>query len=381
MIKMKLFRKVTSSILTLALGVSIFPASIQKVGATNICGDVNDNGVVDVTDASILSQYLLANLGSINLKNSDVDKNAVIDINDVKTIQAYIFRSISALPYNTDGIYMNNVTYSFPSDESRSYTKFNRETGIINSYTLNSYSQSALAALSFEDNRVIDSSSDDVRAIVQLRATSSSGRPVRGTGFIISDHVIATAAHCLYDVYTNSFYSDLSVTIFSSSGTSMNASYIPSEMHIPTRYISDNNNIISENDNPSCDYDYGLIYVPYDLSRYGKINLGLATDYFISTSSVVGISGFPMSDDNPARYYSEGFIRISNNDNLYLGSTAYASDGDSGGPLFIQYSLNGNEYRSAIGVFSCIRNNLYSKSIRITKPVLRFYNNNSNIGG
>lgn len=50
--------------------------------------------------------------------------------------------------------------------------------------------------------------------------------------------------------------------------------------------------------------------------------------------------------------------------------------------MYIEYTLNGESYRSAVGIVNGIVDgtNRYSYGIRITTPVLRFYMDNNNIG-
>ena len=67
-----------------------------------------------------------------------------------------------------------------------------------------------------------------------------------------------------------------------------------------------------------------------------------------------------------------------------IDSTAYCSGGDSGGPMYIEYSLNGTTFRSALGIcfgyYPQIQTTArYSTGVRITTPVLRFFMDNEYI--
>ena len=58
------------------------------------------------------------------------------------------------------------------------------------------------------------------------------------------------------------------------------------------------------------------------------------------------MSGSPVGD---VRYYETGEVLSTSNDYM-IDTTAYCSEGDSGGPIYIEYSLNGTTFRSALGI-------------------------------
>ena len=343
-------------------------ASVAPVNAsaTTIYGDVNNDGSVNSNDIVLLNRYLSGKVASssINMKYSDVDKNTVIDVNDMKTLKSYVLGTVSSLPYSESGNTFNYSTYSVPADESRTYLKYNCSTGGQSIYTLSRASTSSTSTYALSDNREIDSSAN-AQAVVKVVTSTGTG-----TGFIVSDHVIATAAHCVYNSNTGNFANNVGVKVYNATGTSVVATYQASQLHVPFDFLNDSN------------YDYGLIYVEESLSSYGNISLGIATDNFRLTSSEVNISGFPSSVENflpgYARYYGSGEI-TSSSGNYMLYSTAYANSGDSGGPVYIEYTLNGTLYRSAIGIHRGHTDD-ESYGVRITLPVLRFFMDNPRIG-
>lgn len=367
---MRIFNKFAAGLLALSLSVS----SVPTISASNVYGDVNNNGSVDLTDLSLLSMYLTGSTSanSINKKYADVDQNTVIDVNDVKVLRAFISYSVSSLPYSESGnTYPNCNDYTFPSDSSRSYVKYNCSTGVQSTYPLNAISPYSLYSGNIDD-REIDSSAD-ARGIVYLEYTKNSGGRYRGTGFIVDNHTIATCAHCIYD--GTGFNTNYTIKIMDSNGTSLLSTATAKELHIPYQYKL----------NSSGNYDYGLIYVEENLSSYGKIALGTITNYFTTTSSNVSISGFPSTVNGSSvgitRYYGNGAVK-NTSDSYVLRTEAYNSGGASGGPMYIEYTLNGERYRSAVGIVNGIVDgtNRYSYGIRITTPVLRFYMANNNIG-
>ena len=53
-------------------------------------GDVDDNGVVNVTDVTILINYMLSGNVNINFANADCDSSKSINITDVTMLINYV---------------------------------------------------------------------------------------------------------------------------------------------------------------------------------------------------------------------------------------------------------------------------------------------------
>ena len=370
---MKRFLKRMTGFLSAVCLTAVSLASMPvTVSATNILGDINNDGYIDITDSVALNRYLagLVPASSINLRNADLDRNVVIDVNDSKIFMSFLLGTIDEIPYSESGNTYNYSNYSVPADETRSYIKYDCDTGTQSTYTLSQASPAAATAL--DDDRVIDSSSN-AQCIVRL--VFSGGR---GSGFIVDDHVIATCAHCLHS--GTSFVQNVTIQVYNAAGTSVIATYSPKELHIASSYLN------PPRDN-KYDYDYGLIYVEEDLSAYGNMALGIITNNFENTGQTVKSSGFPSevngTSANGVRYYGAGSV-ITNTHDYHVAHTAYTSPGDSGGPVYIEYNFRGSTFRSAIGINSLIYGNddgiTQCSGVRITLPLLRFYNSNSNIG-
>lgn len=378
-----LFRRITGVLCSICCAFGVI-TNINLVSAnaaieTTVYGDVNNSGSVDVADVVILSRYLTGDYltSNVNMKYADVDQNTVLDTDDAKIILKYIVHTITSLPYSESGSTFNYNSYTVPSDESRTYVEYDCASGIDSTYMLSP--PSALTASNDTlrsgniDDRVLDSSAN-AQCIVYLSFKGSDGVSYRGSGFIIDDHVIATCAHCLYD--GTGFSTDFKVKVYNTAGTSVLATYYADELHIPYYYYFNQNS----------NYDYGLIYVDDDLSQYGKIALGLPTDNFKYTEQTVYISGFPASVNNSYttyRYVGSGEI-LSTSNSYLLNSRAYVSGGDSGGPIYMDYTLSGDTFRSAIGIcdyYGIDGDNIrFSGGVRMTLPVLRFFMTNSHIG-
>lgn len=375
-------RKLTGALCAIGMMLCSAGTSLSlTASATLPYGDVNDDGSVTTTDSLDLLKYSkgMYRGDAINLKNADVDKNLIIDVNDQKILNKSLIGAIGPLPYSQSGYMVDSNTYTIPTDEARSYKKYNCSSGSTTDYTL-----SLPAALSSipdslrsgsVDDRVLDSS-DNAQCIVKLNFKESDGDTYRGTGFIVGDGVIATCAHCLYD--GTAFNTNYQIKVYDAAGTSVVATYSAKELHIPTQYYN----------NKSTNYDYGLIYVDADLSDYGTMALGVPTTEFATVDPSpyprpnLYVSGFPTyvwSSVNPVsnRYFGSGVISSMNNYKMWY--TPYTSGGDSGGPVFLEYTLGTETYRSAIGIHT-EGNTFTHLGIRITSPLLRFYYNNSHIG-
>lgn len=382
---MKMLKKMCSCISALCLATTLFGGlSLATANAaTKIYGDVNNDGIVNATDVVTLNSFLQGKISpsSINTKYLDVDINVVLDVNDKKTIAQYIVNNISSLPYTESGSNFVYYANTFPADNTRNYVKYNCKTGTRSTYTLNKLSPVSTYAGDIDD-REIDSS-NNAQAIVHLNYKKGNNLK-RASGFIVSDHVIATCAHCLYDADGKNFCTDYKVSVYNPEGTSIVTTYSAKELHIPQSYIDQNPSSLQYNNT----YDYGLIYVEEDLSKYGNIALGLPTDNFRTTFQTVWVSGFP-GDVNgtptTSRYYASGeaILEGSQDSEYKIYTDTYISGGDSGGPAYIEYTLKGETFRSAIGISSSISDSFhpqYSVATRITLPVLRFFMNNNHIG-
>lgn len=186
-----------------------------------------------------------------------------------------------------------------------------------------------------------------------------------GTGFIIDGHTIVTAAHCVYDK-TNKIFLDLSISILNENNVVIDTIY-PKYAHIPQQYAT----------NCTASYDYALIYVEEDLSEYGVFSLGVARDGLINNNTSVTVSGYPQYDMNNdgivewgQRYKSNG--NITNITSSRIKYNADTSGGTSGGPVYIENTYYGVDYKTAIAIHTSAGN----YGVRITSDILKFYNAN-----
>ena len=203
-----------------------------------------------------------------------------------------------------------------------------------------------------------------------------------GTGFIVDEHTIATAAHCVY----NNTFLNITVDIVDTDNSVIDT-ITPTYIHVPSGFIS------PPQDQSSTYYDYALISVEEDLYDYGMFHLAVARDNYIANSGSVVVSGFPQ--DYPSEYsHAEWGIRFkasgtlnssSSSNNYRLWYNADTSGGDSGGPVYVQEGVSANntlyEYKSVIGIHTngAGQGGSYNSGIRVTDDILRFYYENNYI--
>lgn len=206
---------------------------------------------------------------------------------------------------------------------------------------------------------------------------------VGGTGFIISDHVIVTAAHCLYNCKEDQFINVTIDIVGDDNRTIKNIS--PHYAHV-TKKFADLSNEYDEQ------YDYGLIYVDEDLSDYGEFGMGICLDSYIENSGKVIVSGFPVEYPDGyvggygLRFKSEGNITGSNNNGINIKYDADMTNGDSGGPVYVNESYIDIEkeifydYNTVIAInVAQNKNKKINYGVRVNFDILYFCYRNANL--
>ena len=195
-----------------------------------------------------------------------------------------------------------------------------------------------------------------------------------GTGFIVGDHEIATAAHCVYS-RSNDKFLKFKVSIIDENNNVIKT--------ISPHYVHINKDYEMASEGNSSPYDYAMIYVDEDLSEYGAFNLGVALDSYADKNGSVIVSGFPVSSKYPDGYENSDWgIRFKAKGNI-IGKTSdafqYNADtagGCSGGPVYIEEGITVNgelhEYKTAIAINKTSGN----WGARMTAEVLKLYGDN-----
>lgn len=243
------------------------------------------------------------------------------------------------------------------ANSSRSYKVYHAATGhYLREYTLAPLNTSDnFRAVIGTDERVIDWTKSGVVKIM-------SDSYYLGSGFVVDEHTIATAAHCVY----NESISE--ILLFDTSGN-IEKNIIPMEYHIPTRYVANSQ------------FDYALITVKEDLSEYICFELGVPLDSFVNgeTNATVSVTGFPQEYNdhtNHMKYSGNGKICSGGSgENGLLYYNADTSGGNSGGPVYITESLNGKTYHTVVAVHTTGGNH----GVCMTTDLIHFYKANNNL--
>ncbi len=256
------------------------------------------------------------------------------------------------------------------NERNRSYLiySYNQEHVLTNSgYTLNleRYVPTSTYALSSLTDRPNYTHS----GVVKLNMNGNG----LGTGFVVGDHTIATAAHCIFDEETRTYAQDMHISLYDDDGNlvkTLNKSNNTIQAHIPTLYTS----LPVEPEDENYQYDYALITVSEDLSDYEHFELGeVLASAAHSTEIPVMVCG-----------YSEGTLKIDEGrlaeiyDRHFFYDTV-AIEGDSGGPVFVPttYIINTNVYsiNTVIGIHTYNAGTLRQGNL-ITPEMRQFYLSN-----
>ncbi|RAU96861.1 serine protease [Paenibacillus sp. YN15] len=148
-----------------------------------------------------------------------------------------------------------------------------------------------------------------------------NGQTSRGTGFFISDDVLATAGHCVYNSSKGGWASSISVS------PSIDGSYAPFGT-VQGTYFHTSDTYISEG---TAAYDYGVIEVGNNLgSQTGYFGYGVESSIY---GLNVTITGYP-GDHLKEQWTASGTITSSN----YLYYRIYyaidTESGQSGAPVY-----------------------------------------------
>lgn len=207
-----------------------------------------------------------------------------------------------------------------------------------------------------------------------------------GTGFVIDDHTIATAAHCVsnYEVdYTTTSDYAVDKIIFLSKTGEVELTIEPASIdtiHVPYNYFEN-----GEQWNLQSYYDYALIKVDVDLSDYAEFNLGYPMESLKNMNTTIHCTGFPtyvngklVNTRSTKNEIYDGIGRVADVDPHYVYHGIYASEGNSGGPVYLETEYDGKVYYSVIGIQNIVTPTL-NKATRMDTELLNFYKNNPNL--
>lgn len=269
-------------------------------------------------------------------------------------------------------------------DFTLKYNVYNAATGqFLRDYNLTVEGNNARWEIRDDDREVDYSKNGVIKVITKELEEIEPGKFTvtyhTGTGFVVDDHTIATAAHLLKKENTIRVSSLL---FFDQDGNVSMTIKDAVEYHYPDKY--------TPNGEKHHLYDYALITVKESLKDYRCFGFGMMTEDFPnSPSNVISVSGFPgevrgievNTLSKHELYRGTGIVTSfdkGNSGNIeYIVYTAYASHGDSGGPVYVAEHINNKMYYTIIGI-ETHGSDYHNMAVAMSPHVLKFLRGNSN---
>lgn len=206
-----------------------------------------------------------------------------------------------------------------------------------------------------------------------------------GTGFVLDDHTIITAAHCVANAssdYTMTSGVVIEEILFFDSNGNVSLTLDEDDIyaaHVPYNYFHYNAN------GYFAEYDYAAITTFDDvLSDYAMFNLSYATEYLKTANPTLYCSGFPgfvtgqqdevNNQTTHQCYTGTGTVRTV--EKTVITHYVDISGGDSGGPVYTITNYDGKTYYNAVGILVADAEGSHNTATRFTTDVLHFYKNN-----
>lgn len=356
-IKKKIWALMSAAVTTSALVVSMTGSSVTTVR------DADGDGRYTGSDATLTLRYLKGEFNPSSVRSFDFDGNGIISYVDALKVLGYYSGSFNddslPGPVGADSTAVATtrtyIRHYYGNAPSNAISEYSLTVNPLDNTTSNSNARGHFGVIGEEDDRVHDYNTTVVRLD-------------NGTGFIIDDHVIATAAHCIFDYNTNEFIDGTVTIVDGNNRITLNPVYA---------------DICEDYTNKDDNYDYALLYVEEDLSDYGAFNIGAFLNEYIGIDGEVTVSGFPKYIPNNAtdpsrrdRYKATGYVE--SDYGMTLRYNADATSGTSGGPVYISEEYNGEEYNTVIGIHFGSSGGA-NFAVKITPDILKFYKSNSNI--
>lgn len=255
------------------------------------------------------------------------------------------------------------------------YKVFNATTGnYLREYSLTVEGNKTRDIIGGTDDRVIDyTKSGVVKLIVKHK---NFNLPYIGSGFVVDDHTIATAAHMVENRQITS------ILFFDQDGNNCMTITDPVEYHYPSDFVRTGKASYE---------DYALITVKQSLEDYRCFDFGMMTEEFPDlASNVISVSGFPgeVRGNKEANTVSHHELYTGNGVVVgyetehtgyvdFIKYTADATGGNSGGPAYVTEHINNQIYYTVIGIHAggSTANNA---AIAMSPTVLKFLRGNSN---
>lgn len=376
-----------------------------------LIGDVNNDGDVTLSDLTHLNRYLAGQVELVNYVSADVNQNCVVDTVDAQIILQHLTDIIPSLPYIGYGGGSSYASVGAAAINTlKGYTIFDATDGkMVGSYYLDSNPLSTNSrGVVGTDTRYGDNSLSGVVKIILKN--QYSGEYGFATGFVVDEHTIATAAHCVFHknmgTLNDSKIKIEKILVLNNVGNVAQVLTGAYDVHVPNAYVTYKDYA----DKRNRAYDYAMITVSESLTSYANFNLGIMTDGMMSDSETIYCTGFPEKVYNTVN----GVMEHSTVNNIYDmhekytgAGTVMADDevvlvdvapppertfynnidvgeGNSGGPVYVETEIGNTTYRTVIGILTGGSNNDgsedgYNIATQMTTELLHFYKNNPNI--
>lgn len=273
-------------------------------------------------------------------------------------------------------------------DITLKYKVYNATTGqFLRDYNLTVEGNNTRAVIG-DDDREVDYSKNGVVKIIigefeEIEPGLMTAYYRIGTGFVVDDHTIATAAHLFTNEEKNeNIIRVSSLLLFDQDGNVSMTIKDPVEYHYPDKFVQQNEERFF--------YDYALITVKQSLEDYRCFNLGMMTEEFPDKpTNVVSASGFPgevrgkevntLSKHELYRGTGKAtiFNRGSSGDIELIYYTADTTGGNSGGPVYVAEHINDKIYYTVIGI-NVRGTDIQNIGTAMSPTVLKFLRGNTN---
>ena len=412
---MKAVKKLVSAVLAMVCGIGLaVPVGVSAEelfpdGGGNLTttyynsADINRNGDVEITDYMLLDSYLKGTRYVESEKLMDVDRNGIISPADLECCMNEVIEASGYANYvdgYSSGFSTSAVTFTHTPTGETSRTYYRHVYQNISSapghsdgtYTLYCNDTALPTSVSSPDG-IVDT--DDMYPETDVDMKSgivrlSSG----GTGFVVGDHVIATAAHCVYDKDThewennlyvqfpeNNLYSNPSCIYVNPNSTK----YYAVQAHIDNRYYTNTTNY----------FDVALITVSNNLSNRYHFKLGVLNTKTLIRRFNAYLTGFPESHSSWWNvngnsqwlncFMYTGYDKFYSSTGVYPQYVNYKTDsvgGNSGSPVYVK-ETGGNttyDYLTVVAIHQGVgATDLYNRGTRLDAQYLKFFLNNNQI--
>ncbi len=366
----------------------------------------SSNGRIDAMDANYLLQFLTGQVNYPYVYNDlDPTHDYIIDRSDVQALldcfsMVWIMEVYPDFVPGTHGV--TNTTY--PAS-SRTYERYSAQTGsLLGTYMLTPPTISATSmnlnvpnsnlpdrGIIGTDDRYLDYSKNGVAKLLYDSNNDGVMDGYVGTGFVVDDHVVATAAHVIKSTNGKKIKK---IRLFNSNGT-IAAEATAVEYHVSSAYSIYNASYSV--------YDYALITVSEDLSTYCCFDCGMILNNgLLNNTTQISVTGFPTQADTDGDGVLETVNTLTQNNeytaigfatNYFSGTndaivnfshTADTSGNDSGSPIYHSSTFGSQSFSTVLGVHngSIHYNYVYMNQnygARMKPELFRFYFNNPNL--